>query len=65
MTVMVSSCEFADDIDAERAEVARRRAEKMLEQMRATAEGEEAYQEYQDAYSRALTRIAISEKFKT
>jgi len=30
--------------------------------MRATAEGEETYQQYQEDYSRALARIAASEQ---
>lgn len=65
VTVMVGSCEFADDIDRERAEVARERARKQLEEMRATEDGEDVYQEYQDAYSRAIARIAVSDRFKT
>jgi hypothetical protein len=33
--------------------------------MRGTAEGEAAYQEYQDSYSRAVARSSISERFKS
>ena len=65
VNVMVGSCEFSHEIDRERAEVAMERVRKQLEEMRATEEGEETYQEYQEAYSRALARIAVSEKFKT
>ncbi|MGH7288720.1 MAG: ATP synthase F1 subunit epsilon [Myxococcota bacterium] len=65
VSVMVGSCEFAHEIDRSRAEIARDRALKQLEEMRATAEGEAAYQKYQDAYSRAITRIAVSDRFKT
>jgi F-type H+-transporting ATPase subunit epsilon len=65
VTVLVGACEFADEIDRERAEVARDRALKQLEEMRKTADGEEAYQEYQEAYSRAIARIAVSDRFKS
>ena len=67
VTVVVSTCEFAHDIDRERAEVARERAQRMLGEMRATADGEELYEEYQAAYSRAITRLNVSkeqEQFK-
>jgi F-type H+-transporting ATPase subunit epsilon len=62
VTVMVSTCEFAHDIDRERAEVARERAQRMLGEMRATVDGEELYEEYQAAYSRAITRLNVSKK---
>ena len=62
LSVMVGSCEFAHDIDRSRAEVAVERAKQQLEQMRGTTEGEAAYQEYQDAYSRAVARVATSER---
>jgi F-type H+-transporting ATPase subunit epsilon len=61
LSVMVGSCEFAHQIDRSRAEIAAERAKQQLEQMRGTAEGEAAYQEYQDAYSRALARVATAE----
>jgi F-type H+-transporting ATPase subunit epsilon len=64
LAVMVGTCEFAYDIDRSRAEIAAERAKQQLEQMRHTEEGEAAYQEYQDAYSRAIARIAISDRFK-
>jgi len=64
VSVMVSTCEWADEIDVERAESARERAKAELERMRGTEEGEAAYQEYQDAYSRAVARVSVSEKFK-
>jgi len=59
---MVGSCEFAHEIDLDRARIARDRAQRQLEEMRATTEGEEAYQQYQEDYSRALARIAASEQ---
>ena len=65
VTVMVGSCEFAHDIDVERAATARERAQRQLEEMRQTEHGEDVYDEYQEAFSRAITRIAVSEKFKS
>ena len=54
--------EFAHQIDVERAVTARERAQRQLEEMRQTEHGEKLYEEYQEAYSRAITRIAVSEK---
>jgi F-type H+-transporting ATPase subunit epsilon len=65
VAVMVGSCEFVHEIDRSRAEIARDRALQQLEAMRGTAEGEAAYQEYQDSYSRAVARSSISERFKS
>jgi|SRR4029453_12800080 F-type H+-transporting ATPase subunit epsilon len=65
VSVMVGTCEFAHEIDRTRAEIARDRALQQLEAMRGTAEGEAVYQQYQDAYSRAIARVAISERFKS
>jgi F-type H+-transporting ATPase subunit epsilon len=64
VSVMVGTCEFAHEIDRSRAEVARDRARKQLEEMRHSADGEALYRQYQDAYSRALARVAVSERFK-
>jgi F-type H+-transporting ATPase subunit epsilon len=64
VSVLVGSCEFAHEIDRSRAEIARDRALSQLKEMRASAEGEAAYQELQEAYSRAVARVAASEKFK-
>jgi len=64
-SVMVGSCEFAHEIDRSRAEIARDRALAQLEKLRGTAEGEALYQQYQDAYSRAVARISISDRFQT
>src|SRR5262245_48819362 len=65
VSVMVGTCEFAHEIDRPRAEIARDRALRQLEQLRGTPEGEAHYQQYQDAYSRALARVAISDRFKS
>ena len=64
VTVMVGTCEFADEIDRERAEKARERTRRQLEEIRQTPEGREEWRKYQDDYSRAITRIAVSERFK-
>jgi F-type H+-transporting ATPase subunit epsilon len=64
VSVMVGTCEFAHEIDRSRAEIARDRALKQLEEMRGTPEGEAAYRQYQDAYSRAIARVSISDRFK-
>jgi F-type H+-transporting ATPase subunit epsilon len=64
VSVMVGSCEFAHEIDLSKAEIARERALKQLEEMRGTPEGEALYQQYHDAYSRAITRLAGSERRK-
>jgi F-type H+-transporting ATPase subunit epsilon len=64
VTVMVGTCEFADEIDRERAEKARERSVRQLEDLRKTADGQALWRQYQDAYSRAITRIAVSDRFK-
>ncbi|MCP3983133.1 MAG: ATP synthase F1 subunit epsilon, partial [bacterium] len=58
VTVMVGSCEFAHEIDLERAQIAADRATKQLEEMRGTEDGEATYLKYQEAYSRAIARIS-------
>jgi F-type H+-transporting ATPase subunit epsilon len=65
VSVMVGTCEFAHEIDRSRAEIAAERALKQLEEMRGTPEGEAAYQQYQDAYSRAISRVTITDRFKS
>jgi F-type H+-transporting ATPase subunit epsilon len=65
VSVMVGSCEFAHEIDRSRAEIAAERAKQQLEAMRGTEEGEAAYQEYQDAYSRAISRVSVTDRFKS
>jgi F-type H+-transporting ATPase subunit epsilon len=64
VSVMVGTCEFAHEIDRSRAEVAAERARQQLEALRGTPEGEALYQQYQDAYSRAIARVAVSDRFK-
>ena len=64
VSVLVGTCEFAHEIDRSRAEIARDRARRQLEDMRATAEGEAEYQALQEQYARAVARVAASEKFK-
>jgi F-type H+-transporting ATPase subunit epsilon len=65
VSVMVGSCEFAHEIDRSRAEIARDRVLRQLEEMRDTPEDEALYQQYQDAYSRAVARVAGSDRFKS
>lgn len=65
VSVMAGSCDFAHEIDRSRAEIARDRALAQLEKLRGTAEGEALYQQYQEAYSRAVARVAISDRFKS
>ena len=65
VSVMVGTCEWADEIDTERAERARQRALKALEEARSTPNGEAEYRELQEAYSRAVARITVSERFKS
>jgi F-type H+-transporting ATPase subunit epsilon len=64
VNVMVGTCEWADEIDRERAERARERAQRGLQELRATSEGEAQYVELHEAYARAVARIAASERFK-
>ena len=64
VSVLVSSCEFAHEIDRSGAEIARDRALAQLQEMRGSAEGEAAYQVLQETYSRAVARVAASDKFK-
>ena len=65
VSVMVGSCEFTHQIDLDRAKIARDRAQKQLEEMRASGGDEEALRGYQEAYSNAISRVAVSEKFKS
>ncbi len=65
VSVMVGTCEFAHEIDRSRAEIARERALKQLEELRGTPEGAAEYQRYQDAYSRAIARVAVSDRFES
>jgi F-type H+-transporting ATPase subunit epsilon len=65
VSVMVATCEFAHEIDRSRAEVARDRVAKQLEELRDSVEGEALYQQYQEAYSRAIARVAVSDRFKS
>ena len=55
VTVLVGRCEFADEADIDRDKVAAERARRMIEEMRATDEGEAFYQRYQEAFAEAVT----------
>ena len=65
VSVMVGSCEFAHEIDRSRAEIAAERARQQLEALRGTPEGEALYQQYQDAYSRAVSRLSVTDRFQS
>jgi F-type H+-transporting ATPase subunit epsilon len=65
VSVMVGSCDFAHESDRSRAEIARDRVLQQLEAMRGTPEGEAAYQQYQDAYSQAISRVGGTDRFKS
>ena len=64
VSVMVGTCEFAHEIDRSRAEIALERSRKQLEELRGTPDGEALYRQYQDAYSRAIARVSVSDRFK-
>jgi F-type H+-transporting ATPase subunit epsilon len=48
-------CEFADEADRDPEEIARERAQAMIEEMRDTEEGEAFYRQYQEAFSEAVS----------
>lgn len=62
VTVMVGTCEFAHEIDLDRAKVAAERAKAQLDEMRDTEEGEALYEEYQETYSKAIARVSAAER---
>lgn len=62
VTVMVSGCRFAHEIDQDQARLAAERARAQLEEMRGTAEGEAMIEKYQEEYSEAVARVAVSQK---
>jgi F-type H+-transporting ATPase subunit epsilon len=64
VSVMVGTCEFAHEIDRSRAEIAAERARQQLESLRGTPEGEALYQQYQDAYSLAVSRLSVTDRFQ-
>ena len=55
VTVTVGRCEFADEAGRDPEEIARERAQAMIEEMRETDEGEAFYQQYQDAFSERIS----------
>jgi F-type H+-transporting ATPase subunit epsilon len=63
VSVMISTCEFAADIDRDAAEIARDRALKQLDEIRESGD-DEKLREFEDEYSKAIARVAVSEKFK-
>jgi F-type H+-transporting ATPase subunit epsilon len=62
VVLLVDSCEFAADIDEARAERARARAERELEQLRAAREESFNFRVEEAALQRAIIRIQVSKK---
>jgi len=61
VTVMVESCELADDIDVARAEHARERAEQGLRDLE-RSEDEARYAAFEEALARARNRLEVSQR---
>ena len=61
VTVLVDSCELADDIDTARCELARQRAEQHLATLDRDADAARVA-EYEAALERARNRIAVSQR---
>jgi F-type H+-transporting ATPase subunit epsilon len=57
VTVLAQACERADEIDVDRAEAARRRAEEML---RKDFASEDEFRDAQAKFRRALVRLAVA-----
>lgn len=62
VVLLVDSCEFAGDIDEARAERARARAEREIEQLRAARAEEHGAKLEEAALQRAIVRIQVSKK---
>jgi F-type H+-transporting ATPase subunit epsilon len=62
VVLMVDSCEFAADIDTARAERARARAEREVEQLRQNAEEQQRFQLAQAALERAIVRLLVAKR---
>jgi F-type H+-transporting ATPase subunit epsilon len=62
VVLMVDSCEFAADIDAARAERARERAERELEELRQNTQEEQRFRLAQAALERAIVRLLVAKR---
>jgi F-type H+-transporting ATPase subunit epsilon len=62
VSVMVGLCEWADEIDRDRAEQARERAKKALEEVRANPAMAEELKTFEEAYEQAITRLEVVEQ---
>jgi len=62
VVLLVDSCEFAGDIDAARAERARARAERELEQLRRSQAEERSFRIEEAALERALVRLQVAKR---
>ena len=65
VTVMVGACEWADEIDRDRAERARERAKKALEDVRKDPAMADQVAQFEDAYEKAITRLAVVGQHET
>ena len=59
VSVMVGTCEWSDEIDRDRAERARERAKKALDEVRANPANADQIAQFEDAYEKAITRLAV------
>jgi F-type H+-transporting ATPase subunit epsilon len=65
VSVMVGSCEWADEIDRDRAERARERAKKALEEVRNDPAMADQVAQFEDAYEKAISRLEVVEHSAT
>jgi F-type H+-transporting ATPase subunit epsilon len=65
VSVMVGTCEWADQIDRDRAERARERAKKALEEVRKDPAMAEQVAQFEDAYEKAITRLEVVGQHET
>jgi len=62
VVLMVDSCEFAESIDAARAERARARAERELELLRQSEQEEQRFALARAALERAIVRLLVAKR---
>ena len=65
VSVMVGTCEWADEIDRDRADRARERAKKALEEVRANPAMAGEMAAFEEAYELAITRVHVVEQHHT
>ena len=62
VTVMVGRCEFAHEIDQDRARIAADRARAQLEKLRGHEGDHAEYQKQREKYARAVARVSVGKK---